>query len=79
MKTVLTAGLTKDDKAELEASFNASLLFRRRLVEVLSKELESSRNAMCNKEGYSDANWAYSMADSLGYQRALRKAISIIT
>ena len=78
MKTNITKGLEPDLAKEVESSFKSSSVYRKYLTKLLEDKIEASRKASCSKEKYYSANWAYSMADSMGYERALREMISLI-
>lgn len=78
MKQSLTSGLNKDAKTDLEGTFVAALLLRKRLVVVLSKKIEDVRAASVKKDKYDCPNWAYGQADNVGYERAMRELIEMM-
>lgn len=45
---------------------------------VLSRTLEAHKADIKRPKQYDVANWAYKQADSIGYQRALEEAISLL-
>lgn len=77
MKTVITTGLSPEKKKDVESSFNAAKAFRERLTVILQKKADDSRSNS-RKKDYSDASWAYSQADAIGYERALFQVISLL-
>jgi len=80
MKTTWTKGI-KDaqGKDDLRSSFKSSALIRARLAEMLEGKISEKERQDMNAEGYECANWAYKMADSQGYKRALAEIISLIS
>ena len=74
-----TAGLTPEQKAELEATYKASALLRARLKDIITKEIETQRRNTRKAEAYADASWAFRQADNIGYERALFKILSYIS
>jgi len=80
MKTTWTKGI-KDaqSKEDIRASFKSSAVLRARLAEMLDVKIAEKERSNMNAEGYECANWAFKMADSQGYKRALIEIISLIT
>lgn len=74
-----TAGLTPEQKAELEANYKASALLRERLKDIITQEVDTQRRNTRKAEAYADASWAFRQADSIGYERALFKILSYIS
>jgi hypothetical protein len=79
MKTSLTAGLSAQEKNELERDFHASAHLRNRIIDVLKDKAESNRRDTRSKDRYVEASWAYLQADSIGYERALFEVISLLS
>ncbi len=78
MKHSLTNGLDVDAKSDLEGTFIAALLLRKRLAVVLAKKIEDARAGSVKKEKYDCANWAYLQANNVGYERAMRELIEMM-
>ena len=78
MKSKLSNGLSAQDKKEMEASFNAGDIFRRKLKEVILEKAETNHKVSLNTDGYGEPCWPYKQADSVGYQRALYEIISYL-
>lgn len=78
MKISWKQGLSKDQAAEVDRDFQASLLIRRRLKEILLKRIETSNSSSRSKVNYDSPNWAYLQADARGYERALSEVIDLV-
>ncbi len=78
MKTIITGGLKGDAIQEVTSSFKSSRVIRERIIDILRKKIDTSRRESRKKE-YSDASWAYSQADAIGYERGLEEVISILS
>lgn len=79
MKTSWTKGLPKDEATEVEDYYNSSTRLRARLVAILDEKLSASETGSLSASAYESPNWAYKQADSVGYKRALREVISLIS
>lgn len=79
MKTSWTSHTKeKDLQEEIKRSFDASIVMRKRLIEMLRAKQESSWNASSSKDGYDNPNWAYLQADARGYERAIKEILSLL-
>jgi len=67
-----------DRKSEIRQSFAASLVMRKRLIELLEKKMRESWTSSISQEGYDSPNWALKQADARGYERAMREILSLI-
>lgn len=79
MKTVWTAGMDVDAIQETTADFKAALQLRKRLEKILCDKINSCREDSLSKTKYESPSWAYTQADTVGYERALKEVISIIS
>ncbi len=79
MKKSWFEGVETDKVQEIRGDFKSSLVTRNRLKELLKKKIESARTASLTKDGYEVANWAFKQADGIGYERALKEVIDLIT
>ena len=79
MKTNWTKGMDAQDKEEMKSSFKSSSIVRARLAELLDAKIRERERADMKADSYEVANWAFKMADSQGYKRALSEIISLIT
>lgn len=79
MKTVWTKGLNKEDAEEIRQIYVGSARFRAKLTELLTEKANSRRAGALSEESYVNPNWAYVQADSIGYERALKEIISLIS
>lgn len=79
MKTTWTAGLTPEGKKEITADFISAFSLRKRLDKLLSDKIDSAHRESLSKEGYASPSWGLSQADKIGYERALREVISLIS
>lgn len=79
MKTVWVKGLNEQEKEEMRSSFVSSANVRKRLTELLEDKIETKRKSNVSEERYESPGWAYLQADAVGYERAMREIISIIS
>ena len=79
MKTTWTKNMDEQGKDEMKSSFKSSAFVRARLAAILEDKIAEKERANMKEDGYEVANWAYKMADSQGYKRALSEIISLIT
>lgn len=80
MKTSWTKGVKDQQiKDDIRSSYKSSLVTRMRLAEIIEGKIDEKERSDMSAEGYECANWAYKMADSQGYKRALAEIISLIT
>jgi hypothetical protein len=68
----------EDRKKEIEQSFRAAVVMRKRLIEILKRKQEGSFKNSFLEEGYESSNWALKQADSRGYERALHEIMSLL-
>lgn len=78
MKTAWTVGLSVEEKNEIRAAYAASGRLRARLTEMLEKKQKETYHKSLSEDGYTNANWAYTQADAVGFQRAIDMVISLI-
>ena len=78
MKTSWIKGLNDQDKLDLESSYKASTVLRRRLIELLKEKAELANKNARSKMTYDNPNWAYLQADKVGYERALHEIIELL-
>lgn len=76
MKTLWTKG-SKNPK-EIALHFKEAHILRERLVVMLEEKIDSEIRERLNKSSYTSPSWALRQADSLGYMRALKEAISLL-
>lgn len=79
MKTVWNKGLNAQQKIEMKNNFEAASLLRHRLSELLKEKESANRNAVRSSTSYESPNWALVQADSIGYERALKEVISLLS
>lgn len=79
MKVNWIAGL-KDEarKKEIRQSFTASLVMRKRLMELLEKKMRESWTSSISEDSYDAPNWALKQADARGYERAMKEIMSLV-
>ena len=79
MKTAWTAYIKDvDRKKEIKQSFLASLVMRKRLIEILLRKQTGSLKNSRLEGGYDAPNWALKQADARGYERAIDEIISLL-
>jgi hypothetical protein len=79
MKTIIVKGLNEREADEMRQSFAAGAHLRKRIRELLLEKAEYSVAASRSKDSYTNPNWAYLQADSVGYQRAMHEIVSLLT
>jgi len=79
MKTAWTKGVSKDAADELRKEFVAASRFRERLRHLLDEKSNSKRTETLASNGYENPNWALVQADAIGYEKALKEIISLIS
>ncbi len=79
MKTLFLHGLDKEDTEEMEASFIASRVMRKKLNKILSSKVAHTHAWQSSKNSYGEPNWALQQADAMGYIRALEEVMSLMT
>ena len=80
MKTSITKGIKdKQTVADLTSSFTASYRLRERLILLLNNKVHAKDAALLSDDSYDCANWAYKMADSQGYKKAISELISLLS
>jgi len=79
MKKSWTQGLDETRTKDVRGDYLSSLILRKRLVELLEEKITIAETTSLNKEGYDVANWAYKQADLIGFKRALRDVINLVT
>lgn len=79
MKSSWTKGLEDDHAKEVRGDYLSSHLLRKRLIKLLEEKIEAAEVSSVNKDGYDVANWAYKQADLIGFKRALRDVINLVT
>ncbi len=79
MKQSWTKGLDETRIKDVRGDFLSSLITRKRLIELLEEKISTADTTSLDKDGYDVANWAYKQADLIGYKRALRDVINLVT
>lgn len=79
MKSILTAGLTEQHVLDLTQEFGSSPHLRQRLIEILEQRISARRANACNIESYASPSWAFMQADVVGYERAMKEVISLLS
>jgi|AntDeeMinimDraft_5_1070356.scaffolds.fasta_scaffold13124_2 Na+/serine symporter len=74
----LFRGLEGDDLKHFIASYQSGRLAREQLVEVLKDKINQVVREDENVKKLSSQNYVLEMADSIGYRRALREAITLM-
>lgn len=78
MKTRIMEGLSEQEQTELRSEWVASLRLRRRIEEILRKDIDSLVVSMCNDEHF-QSDWPYVQADRVAQIKAMRKIISLFS
>jgi hypothetical protein len=78
MKTVITAGLSEQESAEIKEAFVHAVHLRKRIASILQDKINASNKTVRSKDAYGIANWAYLQADAVGYERAMQEIINLL-
>lgn len=81
LPTSLKNLLKREDEGAYEEYYHqqATKAVRKLLVEELTKRIESNVLASEKKDKYELPSWAELQADSIGYRRAMRELIKLLT
>lgn len=79
MKKSWLSGLEGDSIEVMKGDYERSLYLRQRLKEMIETKMKSSETEATSKDSYKDPNWAYLQADLVGYKRALKEVIELIS
>lgn len=76
--TVLTAGLESEKKKLFIQQYRSSFEVRERVANLLADKLEKAIKDDEKKDLYEVPNWELYQADSRGYRRGIREALSLL-
>ena len=76
MKKSWTAGLDERDTLDVEDSYRASTVLRRRLEQLCLDK--AAATFKLSRSDYNCPNWQMLQADAIGYNRAIEDIISLI-
>lgn len=79
MKELWTRGLDSDQAKDVVGDFKSSHLLRKRMVDILESKVESEERARGNKSSYDNPNWPLLQADLVGYKKAIRDVIDLLS
>lgn len=79
MKSSLFKGLDEQGVKDVSASFLSSKPYRDQIIKLLEEEIDGIRLQSVKSSSYDNPNWAYKQADAIGYERGLRKLISLLS
>lgn len=74
-----TAGLSKEEAAALVRRLKDSEEVFLRLSYILDQRLKDSVNKQMASQSYDKPSWPYFQADCVGYQRAMKEILTLIT
>lgn len=63
----------------MEAGFAACAHVRQRLETLLAEKIKTRRKEIVSVDAYQSPSWAYLQADAIGYERAMKEIISLIS
>ena len=79
MKTSWTKGVKDEEvKADIVSAFKNSSILRKRLSAMLEEKVSSKQKDCQNVSNYEKNSWAFQMADSQGYLRAMAEILSLL-
>lgn len=70
--------LNVEDEAEVRANFAQAVRFRKRLEEVLLKEIEEVRKSMESEDNYDSPNWTTKQVGRIERVKAFRQIIGYL-
>lgn len=79
MKVRWTNGLDEQNTKDIKQLYKESLRIRQRLNQMLVDIIEEKRKGQTLESHYDSPNWAYHQADRVGYERAIRDVIELIS
>lgn len=79
MKTIWTKGLEEDEVEEIGLHFNSSKVLRDRLSHIVNEKIDAKEREVMSAQEYEKSNWAFKQADSVGYKRAMKEILSLIS
>jgi hypothetical protein len=79
MKSSWIIGIDKERITQVREDFLSSRGCRDRLQELLEAKIKGNTVVSRSKDNYALAGWPYMQADAVGYERALKEIISLIT
>lgn len=79
MKNSWFSGLEPDAKEQMRDYFKGSSLLRERLGKILEDKVKNKRKLTSSIEAYESPAWAYTQADTNGYERAIKEVIELIS
>jgi hypothetical protein len=79
MKSRLTNSLEENEASEVEREYLSTSRLRRRIIDLLNKDIDALHLSMRNEEEYSNPSWAYKQAEKIGEVKALTKLISLLS
>lgn len=79
MKKSWTDGLEPELERQIRGDFTSSLVLRNRLKDLIKHKIAESHTNSLTKDGYDVPNWAFKQADQVGFERALKEVIDLIT
>lgn len=79
MKASWTKGLEPELEKEIRGDFLSSRIVRHRLITILEEKIKSAQILAMDKDGYNIPNWAFKQADLIGFQRALKEIIDLVS
>lgn len=79
MKIRWTQGLDNELSRDIKESYKDSKVLRKRLTTMLQDIIEEKRKGQVLEALYDSPNWSYIQADRVGYERAIRDIIELIS
>lgn len=78
MKTRLLNGIEKLEADEVEREYLSSSRLRKRIRDLLQKDVDSIHMSMREEESYNNPSWPYLQSQKLGEVKAILKLISLL-
>lgn len=78
MKTRLLEGLNTKDQEQFKYEFEKAFPFRKHLIGVLMKDIETALASMTKEEGFDSPSWALIQADRIAQIKTYKKIIALL-
>lgn len=78
MNMKLLLGLNKEDEALFREEYKAAVRFRKRMAEVLRKEMTNKEKSMRDEADFASPSWALIQAEKIGQVRVYEQFIDFL-
>lgn len=78
MKSRFLDGLSANERDQVKYEFEKAHEFRKKLTEILEKDIESLVTSMTKEESLESVNWVYLQADRVAQIKAYKKIVGLL-